>query len=269
MTCVVFGPGLVGTYLGAAAGSTVVIRRQPSAPFMPPMVQLPNGSVHWQPAELQRPGKEHSTTEPADLPWLVTTRCHQTPWDELPADALIIQNGLSQPRLVATAFMALDVVNGVLTAVGPPPRLVMAQVSARWQPVMHAWRTAGLVIEEVADPRPAQWEKAILNATVGPLTLTRQGAAATMAAVWADPMARALVLAATEEGIAIARAAGIALNAGVVARATAFFSAVGVHVPSCRRDPGELPMIHGPLLAAAARYRVAAPVLSAIARGAC
>lgn len=265
MACVVLGPGLVGTYLGAAAGSTAVITRQPSLPFTPPLVQLPNGVVRWQPAVLQLKDKEQG---PA-LPWLVTTRCHQTPWAHLPADAVIVQNGLSQPRLVASAFMALDVLNGVLTAIGPRPRLVVAQVSACWQPVLRAWRAAGLVIEEVADPRPAQWEKAILNATVGPLTLTRQGAAASMAAVWADPLSRALVVAATEEGLAIARAAGVALDDALMTRATTFFSAVGAHVPSCRRDPGELPMIHGPLLAAAARYRVAAPVLSAIARGAC
>ena len=187
----------------------------------------------------------------------------------MPADALVVQNGLGQPRPIATAFMALDVIDGVLTALGPQPRLVLPRQPAQWQPVLSAWREAGLLVEEVADPRLAQWEKAILNATVGPLTLTRSGPAATMAAVWAEPMTRALVLAATEEGIAIARAGGVVLDAGVVARASAFFDAIGAHLPSCRRDPGELPLIHGPLLAAAARYRVAAPVLSAIARGAC
>lgn len=203
------------------------------------------------------------------LPLLVTTRCHQTPWSVVPTGALVVQNGLGQPRPVVTAFMALDVIDGVLTALGPAPRLVVMQQMEQWQPVLRAWRDAGLQVEEVADPRPAQWEKAILNATVGPLTLTRSGAAATMKAVWADPIARALVLAATEEGLAIAHAEGIRLAAGVVERASAFFSAIGDHVPSCRRDPGELPHIHGPLLAAAARHGVAAPVLTAIAHGAC
>ncbi len=206
------------------------------------------------------------------LPLLVTTRCHQTPWTTLPPAALVVQNGLGQPRPVVTAFMALDVIDGVLTALGPAPRLVVMRqmpLMQQWQPVLRAWRDAGLLVEEVADPRPAQWEKAILNATVGPLTLTRSGSAATMAAVWADPITRALVLAATEEGLAIAHAEGIRLTAGVVERASALFSAIGDHVPSCRRDPGELPHIHGPLLAAAARHRLAAPVLTAIAHGAC
>ncbi len=258
MACAVFGPGLVGTYLGAAAGALEAVPG-PSGRCAAEVVRFAVGERSWQPRLVAQ----------TNLPLLVTTRCHQTPWVDLPTDVLVVQNGLGQPRPVATAFMALDVVDGVLLAVGPPPRLVLPRLAAHWQPVLRAWRDAGLVIEEVTDPHPAQWEKAILNATVGPLTLTRQGPAATMAAVWADPLARALVLAATEEGVAIARAAGIALDDRVVTRASAFFSAIGTHLPSCRRDPGELPLIHGPLLAAAARHGIPAPVLSAIARGAC
>lgn len=182
----------------------------------------------------------------ATSPALVATRVHQTHWDHLPADSLAAQNGLGQPIPVVVCFMAIDrTAAGAITSVGVTPRLVVGPVSAGWRPVLTAWRAAGLQVEEVADVLPAQWEKAILNATVGPLC---RATGLSMAAVWADVALRALVLTATAEGETIAQAQGVRLVPGVVERAAEFFARVGNHQPSAVRDPGELPSILGHLL---------------------
>jgi ketopantoate reductase len=144
--------------------------------------------------------------------------------------------------------------------------------------VAAAWRAAGITVEEVADIRPAQWEKTILNATVGPLclALAAPGAASgngrhgpgdqsLMAAVWSNPRLRGLCLEATREGGRIAAAAGIAIAPGLAERAESFFAAVGAHRPSVLRDPGELPWVLGHLRAAAAAAGVPIPALDAIA----
>lgn len=247
MPCAVLGTGLVGCYLGAASRAPGAVRG-PSGRIAATRVRLPAGERMWQP----RAG------DPS-LPLLVATRCDRTPWQTLPADSLVVQNGLGQPRPVMVPFMALDVVDGVLSAVGPRPRLVCGPLAARWSPVLAAWREAGLEVEQVADPRPAQWEKAIYNATVGPLC---RATGRSMAAVWGDPDLRALVLAATAEGEAAARNSGVIVPDGIAERAAAFFAAIGAHEPSCRRDPGELPWILGPLLAASP---APAPALERIA----
>jgi hypothetical protein len=256
MPCAVLGTGLVGCYLGAAARAPSVVRG-PSGRLAATRVRLPAGERAWQPGGAD-----------ASLPLLVTTRCDQTPWTELPTDSLVVQNGLGQPRPVVVPFMALDVVDGVLAAIGPRPRLVCGPVAPCWLPVIAAWREAGLEVQQVPDARPAQWEKAIYNATVGPLC---RATGRSMAAVWSDPELRALVLAATAEGERAARNAGVVIPGGIAERAAAFFAAVGAHEPSCRRDPGELPWILGPLLAASpgpapALERIAALAAAQVSR---
>jgi ketopantoate reductase len=198
-----------------------------------------------------------------DLPLLVATRVHRTPWADLPGEVLAAQNGLGQPRPVATCRFAVDLDDdGVLHATGPRPHVIVGPLAACWVPVLQAWEDAGIVVERVADARGAQWEKAVLNATVGPLCLS---SGLTMAAVWDDPALRRLTLDATAEGEALGLAAGLPLAPGMVARATAFFAEVGDHHPSVVRDAGELPWVLGALLASADAQRMAVPALARIA----
>ena len=70
---------------------------------------------------------------------------------------------------------------------------------------------------------------------------------------------------ATAECEALGRAAGLPLADGMVARATAFFAAVGDHRPSVVRDPGELPWVLGALLCRADELRQPTPALARIA----
>jgi 2-dehydropantoate 2-reductase len=254
MTCGVFGPGLVGSFLGAAAGATWTVAGASGLPRAT-LVRLADGVRHWTPQVIAAPR--------AGLPLLVTTRVHQTPWATLPAEVLAAQNGLGQPRPVATCVFAVDLdEDGVLHATGPAPRVVVGPLSAAWSPVLAAWEHAGIRVERVADPRGAQWEKAVLNATVGPLCLAT---GKTMAAVWSDPQLRQLTIDATVEGEALGRAVGLLIAEGMVARATAFFSAVGDHRPSVVRDAGELPWVLGALLRHADECRLPVPALRRIA----
>ncbi|MBA3698902.1 MAG: hypothetical protein H0W78_08610 [Planctomycetes bacterium] len=254
MTCGVFGPGLVGCFLGAAAGAPWVVAGSSGRPRAT-RVRLGQRVMTWTPQVIPTPR--------ADLPLLVTTRVHRTPWESLPTEVLAAQNGLGQPRPVATCMFAVDLdADGVLHATGPRPRVVVGPLSAVWSPVLRAWEAAGIQVDQVADPRGAQWEKAVLNATVGPLCLAT---GRTMAAVWDDPVLRQLVLEATAEGEALGRAAGLPLAPGMVERATAFFAVVGDHHPSVMRDAGELPWVLGALLDAADRQRATTPALRHIA----
>ena len=254
MTCGVFGPGLVGCFLGAAAGAPWVIVGTSGRPRAQ-LVRLGERVVRWTPYVLTAPA--------ADLPLLVTTRVHRTPWADLPAEVLAAQNGLGQPRPVATCVFAVDLAaDGVLHATGPRPRVVVGPLSARWSPVLRAWEAAGIQVDQLADPRGAQWEKAVLNATVGPLCLAT---GRTMAAVWDDPGLRQLTLEATAEGEALGHATGLPLALGMVERAREFFSAVGDHHPSVMRDAGELPWVLGALLATADRQQATVPALRHIA----
>lgn len=254
MTWDVLGAGLVGSFLGAAGNAGGAVTRT-GAPVTA-QVRLPGGEVRsWSPAPAGMTGQR---------PLLLACRAHQTPRAELSGrTVLVAQNGLGQPAPLLVCFMALDRdPAGTIAARGVTPRLVLAHPVAAWEPVLAAWIAAGLTIETVDDVRPAQWEKAILNATVGPLCL---GTGLGMAEVWADAQWRACVLAATGEGGRIAAAAGITLCPGHVARAEQFFARVGAHRPSVLKDPGELPWILGALLAAAARHGVPCPALARIA----
>jgi ketopantoate reductase len=85
-----------------------------------------------------------------------------------------------------------------------------------------------------------------------------------MGEVWADESLRALTVAATREGVAIAAAAGVAIAPGAIDRACEFFGQVGAHRPSVLRDDGELPHVLGHILAAARRHGVSAPALGSI-----
>jgi len=258
MSLVVLGPGLVGSFLGAAAGAESCVARPGGKPRAR-LVRLPGRPkpVTWQPR-----GATLADLDPTS-PLLVATGIPDTPWNALPTQALVAQNGLGQPRPVLTCFLALDVgPDGAVRHVGPPPRVVLADPGPAWAMIIAAWRAAGLAVEVVADPRPAQWEKAILNATVGPLCLaTGLG----MGEVWADPALRTLTMAATGEGVAIARASGIAIDDGMAERAAAFFAQVGDHRPSLLKHAGELPWVLGHLQRAAQRAGLARPALEAIA----
>lgn len=255
MTCTVFGPGLVGSYLGIAAGATRCVVRPGSRPRALRAL-LPGGPREWRPQTVAL------TAVGTGEPLLVATPVPATPWRALPPRALAAQNGLGQPRPVLTCFLALDLdADGVVRHVGPPPRVALTRAPA-WAPLVAAWRAAGVSVDERDDARPAQWEKAVLNATVGPLCLAT---GAGMGEVWGDPALRALVLEATAEGVAIARACGVALDDGAVHRAAAFFAGVGSHRPSLLRHPGELPAVLGRLLRHAGHAGVAAPALTRIA----
>ncbi|HEX3135227.1 MAG TPA: ketopantoate reductase C-terminal domain-containing protein [Planctomycetota bacterium] len=254
MTCGIFGPGLVGCFLGAAAGAPWTVAGPSGRPRVT-RVRFSMGVRSWTPQVVAVPR--------SDLPMLVTTRVHRTPWTTLPADVLAAQNGLGQPRPVATCVFALDLdADGVLHATGPRPRLIVGPLLNAWAPVLSAWEAAGIQVERVADPRGAQWEKAVLNATVGPLCL---GTGLSMAAVWNDPALRQLTIDATAEGEALGRVLGLPIRTGMVERATAFFMTVGNHQPSVVRDPGELPWVLGALLDAADRQQSKAPALRSIA----
>lgn len=258
MPLTVLGPGLVGSFLGAAADAERCIPRPGDRRPLVRRVRLPAAAtvLTWRPQPATLAGLD------AEARLLVATGIPDTPWDALPARALAAQNGLGQPRAVVTCFLALDVgADGAVRHAGPPPRLVLADPGPAWAGTIAAWRAAGLLVEVVDDPRPAQWEKAILNATVGPLCLaTGLG----MGEVWADPVLRTLTQEATDEGIAIARANGIPLDPGLAGRAAGFFARVGDHRPSLLRHAGELPWVLGHLLRAARRAGVASPALARI-----
>ncbi len=252
MACTILGPGLVGSYLGIAAGARTYIPG-PSGHPAALRARLPSGPATWQPQRVAVPTG----------PVLAATRCDVALRADLGTDVLAAQNGLGQTHAVAVCFFAVDLdPKGTVVAHGLTPRLVLTTPSPRWQPVLTAWRRAGLIVDEVADLRPAQWEKAILNATVGPLCLAT---GLRMAGVWAHAPWRELTMAATHEGVAIAHAAGIAVNRDLPERAAAFFAAVGAHRPSVLKHPGELPAILLPLLTAARTHGVQAPALERIA----
>ncbi|MBA2481387.1 MAG: hypothetical protein H0V44_12055 [Planctomycetes bacterium] len=252
--CAILGAGLVGSYLGAAAGASTVFSRSPGAAVVR-RVALPNGVRWWRPVALSDPRVVNG-------PLLVSCRAHQTPWDDLPPDVLVAQNGLGQPRPVIACFFALDLdADGTVCAIGPAPRIVLAPPGPSWSGVLASWREAGITVELAPDARPAQWEKAILNATVGPLCLaTGLG----MAAVWSDAALRALVLQATGEGADIAASCAVRIADGLADRASSFFASVGAHRPSVLRDDGELPWIVGHLRRQAQLAGIACPGLDRI-----
>jgi 2-dehydropantoate 2-reductase len=257
MTCCIVGPGLVGSFLGAAARSPLAVPGR-SGRVRSDHVRLDGAVRAWRPRLVTL-----AEAVASGLPLLVATRAHQAPWSDLPAGAIAAQNGLGQPRPVAVCFFAVDVDDdGLLHATGPTPRVILTTPPQAWAPVLAAWRAAGILVDEVADSRPDQWEKTILNATVGPLCLaTGKG----MGEVWADDDLRALTLAATAEGAAIAEAEGVICPSGMVERAADFFGRVGGHQPSLTRDPGELPWVLGHLLKTADRHRLRIPAFERIA----
>ena len=250
--CVV-GAGLLGSFLGAAGQADWASRRRPGA--ICESVQLPGGQVRWSPAE--------RALTPASTPTLLAMRCHHAPWHDLPqAPLLAAQNGLGQPCPVVVCFFGVDRrPDGVITATSGRPHLVIGRPADPWLETVAAWRTAGLQVDEVEDIRPAQWEKAILNATVGPLCLATGWS---MREVWQDDHLRRLVLLATSEGVAVAAASGIALRPGMIERTVTFFDRLGNHRPSLLSDPGEVPWVLGRLLQAADEHALPTPALASI-----
>jgi len=249
----VFGTGLVGCYLGAAAGATLAFPGT-SRRLRAQRVRLPAGERHWSPVL----GTSRAASR-AHGPVLVACRVHQTPWQQLPSNVLLAQNGLGQRLPVMTCFFALDEIEpGVITAIGPSPRVVLEPGHRSWQPILDAWQEAGIEVSVVANARPAQWEKAIFNATVGPLCLAT---GLSMASVWRDEALRRLCLDATREGGQIAAACGIIIPEGLDERAQRFFSLVGAHQPSVLRDHGELPAVIGQLLSHAQSHGIAVVAL--------
>lgn len=254
MSFVVVGPGLVGSYLGAAGGARWTVPG-PSGRPAAHRVRVAGGTVVWHPATI-------ALGEVA-APHLVATRIGDTPWSRLPDACLCAQNGLGQPQPAMALFLAIDRDrDGRLRTRPHRPRVVLEPpASPDWLPALAAWRRAGIRVEVVADARPARWEKLILNATVGPLCLATGLA---MGAVWADPQLRRLTLAATAEGIDLAAEAGVTVAAGLLERASAFFAGIGDHRPSCVHDPGELPSILGLLEERIAGRRHRFPALDEI-----
>jgi len=253
MPCTILGPGLVGSYLGIAAQAVVCIPG-PSGRPTAFVAKLPRGEAQWQPR----------LTHVAVGPILAGTRCNTAIAARLGRDGLAAQNGLGQDYPVAVCFFALDLdARGAVFARGKVPRLVCTVPGPRWRPVIAAWRATGIHVDEVSDVRPAQWEKAILNATLGPLCLAT---GLSLAGVWADPHWRQVTLAATHEGLAIAQAEGIAVAPDLVTQAAIFFDHLAGHRPSVLKDAGEIPHIIPPLLRAARRHRLPAPALTLISQ---
>jgi ketopantoate reductase len=253
MAFTILGPGLVGSLLGAAAAAQQVLTG-PSGRIRARRARLPAGTYHWQPRVV--------TTLDPQAPVLVTCRTPDTPWERLGPQALVAQNGLGQPRPTIACFLAVDQdAEGTVHWTGPRPRLVLDRPAPCWEPVLAAWSDAGIQVEVVADAEAARWEKAILNATVGPLCLAT---GLPMAAVWADLELRQLVLTATTEGRQIAAAHGVAIRPGLRDRTEAFFAQTGGHRPSLLDDPRELPWVLDVLLDRAAHQALAAQALAAI-----
>jgi hypothetical protein len=259
--CVV-GPGLVGSYLGALGGLEAVVCG-PSGGLAARMVRSPNGGMAlWRPRQVAP-----SVRLVADRkPLLVATRSHQTPaWLRPATTALAAQNGLGDTLPVVVCYLAITRDRtGMLRHLGAdgcPPRVVVGPVDPVWQPVLAAWRRAGIDVEQTTDIASHRWQKAILNATVGPLCLVHGG---DMARIWRDPALQSLVRSATAEGAALAAAQGYACASSLPSLAERFFAAVGPHRPSLLRDPGELDDLLPLILRRAAGLGIPCPHLQAI-----
>jgi len=255
MSITILGPGLVGSFLGAIAGAEAAITG-PSGRIRALRARTPGGDYRWRPTLL-------TEVDPA-APTLVATRSPDTPWDSLGPTCLVAQNGLGQPRPTLACFLAVDLrADGSVGWTGPRPRICLEPPLPCWEPALRAWAEAGITIDVMDDAEPARWEKAILNATVGPLCLA---SGLGMAAVWADPELRALVLEATAEGDAIATAEGVTIPPGLLARCEAFFSQAGGHRPSLLDDPRELHWVLDVLLECAGRRGLTTLALAEIWR---
>ena len=122
----------------------------------------------------------------------------------------------------ATYIAAAIEAPGVIRQTGTHRRIVFgeffnpqAETSDRVRRLATAMRAADIQVEPVADARPALWEKFIYLAPFAGVT----GAARVpFGQIWTDPQGREVFLRAIDEVEAVARAAGIAVAAGVSAR---------------------------------------------------
>ena len=254
MTFYVFGAGLVGSYLGALGGAQQAMRRH--AAVINERIRAVGHTISWHPESLGH--------LPEDGPLLVATRCHQTPWKRVRPGWLAAQNGIGQTCPVMVCFCAIDRAadGSIFHCSQQQPRLVLAKHQPMWTAAIEHWRAHGILVEEVADVTPYQWEKAILNATLGPLCLAT---GKSMAKLWSENEMKSLVLEASAEGLHIAKSIGVIIPDGFIQRTISFFDQVGNHRPSIIADCGELSWLFNPLLEAADNHHLPCPALRRIA----
>lgn len=159
---------------------------------------------------------------------------------------------------------------GVVKHVGGAPRLRIGERGARagapsprLDALAAALRGAGAEVEIVPDVESASWEKFLL---IEPWGAVAAVARAPIGVVRAVPETRALHVAAMEELAALARARGVALDAGAVARTLAFLDGVPPGATaSMQRDlgagrPSELDDQTGAVVRLARAAGIAVPV---------
>ena len=195
---------------------------------------------------------------------------------------MTVQNGLGAedvvavhgawPLLSAVTFMSgtrheddhVEYVLDTATWIGPYRDTTPADAES----VADLIRAAGLKAEAFADLRPAQWSKLIFNATVN-----------TVAAVTGLPhdfhfaagMLGGLVHDLTDEGKAVAAAAGVALSEDPWEMNVHAMQHGHAHYPSMLEDvnahrPTEIEFITGSLVRAAKQHGVAVPLHTALYR---
>ncbi len=251
MSVCVYGPGMVGSFLGALAGAERVVCG-PSGRIRASTAQIQDRRYTWSPQSCVVP-------DPNDL-LLICTRVHTSVPIAEEASSLFVHNGLHDKQMAALCFFAVDVCEERVRLTGSQNRIVLPTLPEQWAPVIQAWQQAGLHVEQVANTQTAMWEKLILNATVGPLCLAT---GLSMSAVWESYQAD--VMAATAEGLRIAETHDVICDQHLLHRASTFFSDVGAHVPSVVRNHGEIDATLGALLRAAQHACCACPALERIA----
>jgi 2-dehydropantoate 2-reductase len=156
--------------------------------------------------------------------------------------------------------------------IGAAPRLVMgerpgAPVRARLEALAASLAAAGVKAEVTGDVAAATWEKALL---IGSLGLVGAVTRAPAGAIRTTPEARELLAGLMAEVAAVARARGVALADGVVARSLAFVDSVPADATaSMQRDlaagrPSELDDQPGAIVRAARAAGVPAPLHQAL-----
>lgn len=179
------------------------------------------------PAILARADVILLTGKMTDFPTLLTSiRAH------IRADALLLtlQNGVAAPDLVCTAFPGHAVAAGTafIGARIESPGIVVHSAAGgirmgHWQPgpgeqyfqsLLAALHDAGVPVREEPDPRLMLWRKLLWNVGFNPITAITRRFARDMAA---DASTLKLLGAAMREAVAVAQAAGVALDEGDIA----------------------------------------------------
>lgn len=133
---------------------------------------------------------------------------------------------LAGPTYIATALEA----PGLIRQTGSHRRIVFGEcfgapreVSARVRAIETVMKAADIHAEAVADARVPLWEKFIYLA---PFAAFTGAARLPIGAIWADPEAKAIYLAAVAEVEAVARGTGIAVSADMPSRVAAYVDAI-------------------------------------------